>query len=50
MLGSSLNFITKHFGVATTLESPPPNLIAIHCDRSWAQADPVPGGQDGELG
>lgn len=50
MLGSSLNSITKRFGVATTLESSSSNLIASHYEQLWARADPVPDGQDVEPG
>lgn len=41
MLGSSLNSITKRFGVATTLEASSSKLIAAHYDRLWAKAEPM---------
>lgn len=42
MLGSSLNSITKRFGVATTLEASSSKLISRHYDTLWEKADPVP--------
>jgi hypothetical protein len=42
MLGSSLNSITKRFGVATTLEPSSSKLISKHYDTLWGKADQVP--------
>lgn len=49
MLGSSLNSITKRFGVATTLEASSSKLISRHYGTLWEKADPLPQKEDEKI-